>query len=318
MLNFENIIKSSQRELKHKLNKELKVLQYKTINSDGFLYGKGDIPILLIAHLDTVHKEGVKTICYSKDNKVMSPQGIGGDDRCGIYMIIKIIKELRCHVLFCEDEEKGCIGAGKFCKSDIKPDVNFIIELDRMGANDAVFYDCDNKDFTNFITQFGFQEEWGTFSDISEIAPHLGVAAVNISSGYYNAHTKHEYIDMNVVKRNIDKVKNIIKNENGTFYEYIEIKYYTKGLGLGLGYLGYEDAYIYDDVLMELYDEDGFIVDDKNDVIEAGGYYINEDLDVFKENDFTLSLVENAFAYTPEGDLVKFDISRSDWYSVEI
>ena len=46
----------------------------------------------------------------------MSPQGIGGDDRCGVWMILQILRTANCHVLFCEDEEVGCVGAKKFTK----------------------------------------------------------------------------------------------------------------------------------------------------------------------------------------------------------
>ena len=139
-------------------------------------------------------------------------------------MILEIIKSKQCHVLFCEDEEVGGIGAEKFVKSGINPKVKFIVELDRRGSNDAVFYDCDNRDFIDFVCGYGFNEEFGSFSDISIIAPHLKTAAVNISSGYYNAHTQHEYISMNVVRQNINKVKRLIDNPT-EHYEYIEATY---------------------------------------------------------------------------------------------
>lgn len=45
---------------------------------------------MLLAHLDTVYIKLVRTICKSKDkNVLMSPQGIGGDDRCGVYILVK-------------------------------------------------------------------------------------------------------------------------------------------------------------------------------------------------------------------------------------
>ena len=75
--------------------------------------------------------------------------------------------------------------------------LKFLVEIDRKGANDAVYYDCDNPDFEEYITGKGFQTAIGSFSDISLLAPELGVAAVNLSSGYYNAHTLHEFINVN-------------------------------------------------------------------------------------------------------------------------
>ena len=147
----------------------------------------------------------------------MSPQGIGGDDRCGVYMIMQLIRDFKCHVLFCEDEEIGGRGANKFVASKLKPRVNFIVEMDRRGSNDAVFYRCDNPEFTDFVLGFGFEENHGTFSDISVIAPPLNTAAVNISAGYYNEHRLFEYIDMLAVENNIRRIGEMIMADSEHF-----------------------------------------------------------------------------------------------------
>jgi len=221
-MTFDEIVRMSQQTLKKALISELRHMGYRTITKQGFTYGAGTLPVLLVAHLDTVHRERVKTICYSLDRKiVMSPQGIGGDDRAGVFMILEIIKRHRCHVLFCEDEESGGIGATKFSESGILPKVNYIVELDRRGSNDAVFYDCDNPDFTNFICGFGFEEDFGTFSDVSIVAPYLGIAAVNISAGYYNEHTRHEHVNLAEVAQNIKRVGQMVSSTSKPF-QYIE------------------------------------------------------------------------------------------------
>jgi hypothetical protein len=110
-------------------------------------------------------------------DKISSPQGIGGDDRCGVYMIMQIVKDYNCSVLFTEDEEIGCIGANKFVKALRKKEieiakVNYMIELDRKGANDAVFYECDNPEFERFILQDDDWElKYGSYTDIVELEP---------------------------------------------------------------------------------------------------------------------------------------------------
>ena len=102
MIAFEEILRMRQKELKHYLSGYLKKAGYSVINKKGFLYAKGEVPVLLVAHLDTVHQEKPSIICRSEDGRyIMSPQGIGGDDRCGVYMILQILNEVRCHVLFC-------------------------------------------------------------------------------------------------------------------------------------------------------------------------------------------------------------------------
>lgn len=228
MMDFEMILKLSQAELKEALQKELQSAGYTVTSKDGFLYAPGTVPVLLVAHLDTVHEKAPSIICYSRDNRVvMSPQGIGGDDRAGVYMILEIIKEANCHVLFCEDEEIGGIGAKKFVKSNLPLPVYYIIELDRQGHNDAVYYHCNNPEFTTFVDEFGFEKKHGTFSDISVIAPHYGIAAVNISTGYYNAHRTHEIIDMKAVQHNIKRVVDMVNAEYAPF-KYVDWQVETK------------------------------------------------------------------------------------------
>lgn len=215
---LKDIIQMNQADLKEYLDLHLQDLGYSTFSKKGFLYAEGDIPVLLVAHLDTVHNEKAEIICFSEDMRyVMSPQGIGGDDRCGVYMIMQLIRDFKCHVLFCEDEETGGRGANKFVASKLKPRVNFIVEMDRRGSNDAVFYRCDNPEFTDFVLGFGFEENHGTFSDISVIAPPLNTAAVNISAGYYNEHRLHEYIDMLAVENNIRRIGEMIMADSEHF-----------------------------------------------------------------------------------------------------
>lgn len=226
MKSFEDICKMSQPEVKSYMHKYLVSKKYSVINRDGFLYAAGDIPVLIVAHMDTVHA----TLCKDITNingKLSSPQGIGGDDRCGIFMIMNIIKELHCSVLLCEDEEIGGVGAKKFINSDYAKDVdvNYIIELDRRGSCDAVFYSCDNKEFKEFICDtIGFREAFGSFSDISILAPALKIAAVNLSCGYYNAHTMNEYVVYDEMMDVVDAVKALITVESEKF-EYVAKKY---------------------------------------------------------------------------------------------
>lgn len=223
---FKTICRLSQKELKETACSYLTSHNYKVVNEKGFLYAKGDVPVLLVAHMDTVHRERCTEIIES-NGKISSPQGIGGDDRCGIYIIMNIIRDLHCSILFCEDEEIGMVGAKQFVKTHYLDhlDVNYIIEFDRKGNNDAVFYDCDNPEFTDFICNTtGFKESFGSFSDISQVAPASGIAAVNLSCGYYKAHTKEEYVIFDEMLNTIEVAKKLITTESKA-YEYIESKW---------------------------------------------------------------------------------------------
>ena len=77
------------------------------------------------------------------------------------------------------------------------------------------------------VTVKGFKTASGSFSDISYIAPELGVAAVNLSSGYYNAHSQHEYINRQHIDAVIAKVNEIVAEAaepDFPKYEYVERK----------------------------------------------------------------------------------------------
>lgn len=226
MIKFSAICRMPQASLKKYVTEQLCQTHNKVIVEDGFVFAQGTFPVLLVAHLDTVHQQAPSKILYNPiTDQVSSPQGIGGDDRCGVYMILEIIKKHHCSVLFCEDEEVGGIGAHKFVESALAQDLtfNYIIELDRKGKNDAVFYDCDNAEFERFITKDYYKTAWGTFSDISIIAPHLGCAAVNLSCGYYNAHTTQEYVVMSEMHTGIKAVCKILaRTTEEDVYEYIE------------------------------------------------------------------------------------------------
>ena len=245
---FVDICKLSQSDLKNHLKKELAELGYEEIISkDGYLYAKGEIPILLVAHMDTVHTAKLKSYFERTDSAnqhvLNSPQGIGGDDRCGVYSILEIIKAKKCSVLFCEDEETGGRGVRKFVVgkhiSDIK-NMKYLIELDRAHSKDAVFYYCDNKEFTKFICEnTGYKESYGSFSDISVLAPAAEVAAVNLSCGYYNAHLTTEYVVIEEMLNTIEVVKKLVDVECEQF-KYIKKTYSYGNYG---GYGGYYRNY---------------------------------------------------------------------------
>ena len=156
---FEMICKMSQLRLKKYVEMQLKKTYKDVTVGDGFVFAKGDFPVLLLAHLDTVHDLLPSLIVYDKEKDSMfCAEGIGGDDRCGVYMILEAIKKYNCSVLFCEDEERGGIGARKFIETDLASELisklNYTIEFDRKGSKDAVFYDCDNEDFEKYIQKF--------------------------------------------------------------------------------------------------------------------------------------------------------------------
>lgn len=246
---FEKLVLKTQEQMKYYVKGRLGN-HGEVIEGDGYIFHKGTFPVLLCAHMDTVHKELPRTLVYA-NGTLSSPQGIGGDDRCGIYMIFKILKKYDCSVVFLEDEEVGCVGAKKFAASSLCKEIKkenklkYIIEFDRKGNNHAVTYDCDNKEFNEFITKEFFKKEYGTCSDISYIAPELGVAAVNLSCGYYSEHKLEEWVNLKEMERVIVEAMKVLERtkELEKPFEYIKSKYSTR---YGYGWDDwYDDDYYY-------------------------------------------------------------------------
>lgn len=246
---FEKICRMSQKSLKNHVKQMLKKTHDEVTVADGYVYAQGIFPVLLVAHLDTVHEKLPNMIVYDQTQDIISsPNGIGGDDRAGVYMIFEILKLFNCSVLFCEYEEIGGIGAGKFAKSELASELhfNYIMEFDRANANDAVFYSCANDEFEKFITMDFYKTNYGTYSDICDVAPALGCAAVNLSCGYYKAHTKDEYVVLSEMENSIRAACDILaRTSHDDKFEYVEDESVYDNW-TGYGYYGYRNYSSYD------------------------------------------------------------------------
>lgn len=189
------------------------------IMTKDYIVAKGDIPIAVAAHMDTVWETSVgHEVFYDERKNVMvNLNGGGYDDKVGIFMILKILERgLRPHVIFCADEEIGSLGAEKLVEDyPIAPfnDCRFIVMLDRRGLIDCVFYDCDNDDFVEYVEKFGFKEAFGSFTDICTLCPVWGMAGVNLSVGYENEHTVNEKLYVAGMYATLEKTINILSQD---------------------------------------------------------------------------------------------------------
>ncbi len=210
----------------------------KVTKTEHYIIAEGALPVCLTAHLDTIFPDASlkdKEIYHDPHYNVMwSPDGLGADDRAGVFAILSLISEgYLPSVIFTTKEETGGIGAKalvtRFPKAPFKVTPKFLIELDRAGQDDCVFYNCDNPEFTSFIQSYGFYEDWGTFSDISVLAPKWGMAAVNLSIGYLDEHSYSERLFINDLDSTTTKVEKILLEiERAPHFKYIERKYETK------------------------------------------------------------------------------------------
>ena len=227
----------------------------KVIATPGYIVAFGEIPVAVVAHADTVFKTppAIENFFYDQEKDVIwNPDGAGADDRAGVFGILMLLRKykLKPHVIITTGEESGCIGAGKLIVAMPRflEDLRFMIQLDRRGHNDAVYYDCDNKEFEDFITPYGFKTEWGTFTDISLLAPAWKVAAVNFSVGYEDEHHPIERLHVDWLYETIEKTASILKyvdkhKDVVPIYKYIPAidTWHYRPYGYGHAWYDYDD-----------------------------------------------------------------------------
>lgn len=224
---FEYLIRAKQDNIKKYLEVNLPCKFGKdnvTVTND-YIFCRGQVPIMFVCHMDTVHKEIVKKlfVTYEAGNPsdyfLSSPEGIGGDDRCGVYAAIYLMNNCKKlpYFLFTTNEEIGCVGA-KVAMKDLKKEIaddkkillKYMIEFDRKGEKEVVYYDTTNKDFMEYVETFGFERKIGSSSDVRHLSNSWGIASCNVSSGYYDEHTKGESVCPNHMMAQIQRVMNMI------------------------------------------------------------------------------------------------------------
>ena len=224
---LEDLLLKTQDELKKYLINAMTSYGYDVTSRDGYLkceYPEGHSSFL-IAHLDTYNKvipqsvknEGNGIVGYdANENRCI----LGGDDRCGVYIILKLIDNgFRPQVLFTEDEEIGCVGANAFVnnKDKYKIKLEFCIQIDRGirgNPDNYVDYNVSTDSFNGIIERLGFEKMIGSSSDVRHIAPYLNIPGVNVCAGYDKEHSRDENIQMGVVECTIEKLSILLNREN--------------------------------------------------------------------------------------------------------
>lgn len=181
----------------------------------GNLYivkGKADLYPCYVAHTDTVHpiikdmdrldiiEHRGAFIALDDDYQ---QTGIGGDDKVGIYIALRMLLRLpACKVAFFHSEEIGCVGSRD---ADIRffRDCKFILQADRRGYGDWITdIGCGNissKEFQEAVkpiaTEYGYKFKTGAMTDVEALSKaNVGVSCANVSCGYYHPHTDGEYV----------------------------------------------------------------------------------------------------------------------------
>ena len=229
----------------------------------GNLYitkGKSSTFPCIVAHMDQVQERHSKDfIAYEAEDIIIgfSPkhkeqQGLGADDKCGLWIGLKCLQKFDCLKLaFFVGEEVGCKGSG-LANMAFFDDCRFVIEPDRKGSEDLItqigWTPLCSDDFLKDIgfKKFGYKETEGMMTDIEALKDHgLMLSCINVSCGYYKPHSNEEFVYKPALLNCFAFVEHIIKTCTKVYPHIDNTAYYEKQ-----NYYGD----IYDDYYSEIYD----------------------------------------------------------------
>jgi hypothetical protein len=186
--------------------------------------GNGDRPCI-VAHMDEVHNIPNRTVL--SDDKIIIAHnngkqcGIGGDDKNGIAIaLIALRSVVNLKACFFVEEETGGGGSDNVSLKWFK-NVLYLLQFDRRGNSDlitSISFDqiaSDNfiSDLLPIVSKYGYSETSGLFTDVYNLFSRgVKLSAVNISCGYYNAHSDGEYTNIADVKNALALCLDVLMN----------------------------------------------------------------------------------------------------------
>jgi len=202
-------------------------------NEEGFYYP------CVISHTDTVHNiesiniqeeyllnaQGEEKLSLKAYNDMGLPTGIGGDDKCGVFACLMLLKKLPyLKAAFFVSEETGCKGSlnsdPEFFKNvgyGIQFDApeNWMITESCYGQilfdRDSKFFESCDKVLTENMDNSKMRYMSHPYTDVYSLRKQYDFSCINFSIGYYDYHTKHEYVVVEDVYSGLEMGEKIIE-----------------------------------------------------------------------------------------------------------
>lgn len=251
----------SEKKMRKFLRKQAMLCGAQSIETDRYgnvLITKGEAEKYpcLAAHMDQVqsfHSKDFEVVQIGDDvlgwsRKSHSQQGLGADDKNGLFICLECLRKYDAiKVAFFSGEEIGCVGSTMVDLSFFK-DCRFIIEPDRKGGSDLITSmavgDVCSKEFIDAIgyKEFGYKEEVGSITDVGELVERgVGISCLNLSCGYYDAHSDHETTRLTELENCLNFVQHIVETCTDVYpFEYEDqwggYTYSRYGYGKSRGY----------------------------------------------------------------------------------
>ena len=216
----------------------------------------------VISHTDTVHE--IDTINISEEklpnaqgeikealkayNDFGKPTGIGGDDKCGVFACLTLLKELpNLKAAFFVSEETGCHGSKK-AKEEFFENVGYGIQFDApenwmitekcfgqvLFDRDTEFFGVVDEVLTEGMNNEDMEYMVHPYTDVYALRGKFNFSCINFSIGYYDYHTRNEYVVIEDVFNGIEMGKKMI-DKLGYKLHFKEAQKYS----------GYQDRYVF-------------------------------------------------------------------------
>ena len=186
----------------------------------------------LVCHLDqvqTLHSADFEMreengMLYGWSEQNERREGLGADDKNGIYVCLCCLKECEhLKVFMAVGEEKGCIGSNR-ADMDFFSDSLYVLEPDCKGGEvihtNLRGIRCASTEFEQILLganpQFSISP--GKTSDILALTLNdIGVSCANIPAGYHQPHKDDEYTILTELERCLEFVKHTVNTLHRRF-----------------------------------------------------------------------------------------------------
>lgn len=222
-----------------------------TVDKVGNVYfTKGDsnnFPCVA-AHMDSVFQDHIPLIknnirknivqtgdilkAYFPDTNKQT--GLAGDDLCGVFICLEIIKNTtNIKASFFVQEEFGCQGSNNTDDAFFS-NVGYVIQFDAPRDNiltetlmgKYLFSDKINDTLVPILEKYGITDyDKGPYTDVLSLRKKYDFDCLNFSAGYYSQHTSMEYVSISAVEKIINlgtECINILGEDKWTFSEPLE------------------------------------------------------------------------------------------------
>lgn len=181
----------------------------------------------LTCHLDQVQKVHSADFEVRQDGDILygwseqnqRREGLGADDKNGIWICLRSLEECPClKVFMAVGEEKGCIGSNRADMSFFADSI-YVLEPDCKGGKEIHTnlrgIPCASKEFEEALQPEvnSYEITDGKTSDILALTlNNIGVSCANIPAGYYQPHKDDEYTVVSELIHAKEYIQSLIDN----------------------------------------------------------------------------------------------------------